>query len=237
VVVSASRRRILRNNNNNNGNEPTATAAAIVEEDPNFDRKLDLITAGGHDFIKNHLLTKITRQNCSIIVDYILAMQTEVNPSPRYRVDTIFKLKQLAEFHNAKSFRDMTRQDVLDFLDNLRKPESVDPMHKWIGTHETSRIILLHFFKWLYYPDFSPARKRPKPAIMDNIAKLKRREISTYSSSSVSKVVVAFIQIRLKGSGRSSLTPIIGSMDPAVVGGGCCCSFIFSSSTIAVAKK
>jgi integrase/recombinase XerD len=156
-------------------NEP-----AIIKEDPNFDRKLDLITAGGHDFIKNHLLTKITRQNCAIIVDYILAMQTEVNPSPRYRVDTIFKLKQLAEFHNPKSFRDMSRQDVIDFLDNLRKPESVDPLHKWIGTHETSRIILLRFFKWLYYPDFSPARKRPKPAIMDNIAKLKRREISTY---------------------------------------------------------
>ena len=176
--MAVSRRRLLQNNNNGNG-EPAATAA-IVEEDPNFDRKLDLITAGGHDFIKNHLLTKITRQNCAIIVNYILAMQTEVNPSPRYRVDTIFKLKQLAEFHNPKSFRDMTRQDVIDFLDNLRKPESVDPMHKWIGTHETSRIILLRFFKWLYYPDFLPARKRPKPAVMDNIAKLKRREISTY---------------------------------------------------------
>lgn len=28
--------------------------------DPNFDRKLDLITAGLHDYLKEHLLTKIT---------------------------------------------------------------------------------------------------------------------------------------------------------------------------------
>jgi integrase len=174
-VVSAAATASSRSRRRVQNNEP-----AIIEEDPNFDRKLDLVTAGGRDFIKKHLLTKITRQNCAIIIDYILAFQTEVNPSQRYRLDTIFKLKQLAEFHNPKSFRDMSRQDIIEYLDSIRKPESVDPYHKWIGTHETSRIILLRFFKWLYYPDFVPARKRPKPAVMDNIAKLKRREISTY---------------------------------------------------------
>jgi hypothetical protein len=32
-------------------------------EDPNFDRKLDLITEGAKPFVKNHLLVKITREN------------------------------------------------------------------------------------------------------------------------------------------------------------------------------
>ena len=36
----------------------------IEREDPNFDRKLDLITAGANPFLKEHLLTKITRENC-----------------------------------------------------------------------------------------------------------------------------------------------------------------------------
>jgi hypothetical protein len=113
-----------------------------IVNDPNFDRKFDQITAGARPYIRDHLLTRITRANCMVIIDYILALQTEVSPSDSYRIDTIFKLKQLAEFHNPKPFKDMTRQDIIDYLDRLRKPESVDPMHKWIGTYEHSRIII-----------------------------------------------------------------------------------------------
>jgi hypothetical protein len=98
--------------------------------DPNFDRKLDIITTGARPHIKEHLLRKITRENCKIIVDYVLALLTEVGPAETYRIDTIGKLKQLAEFHNPKSFREMTRQDVIDFLERLRRPDAVDPMHQ-----------------------------------------------------------------------------------------------------------
>ena len=52
-------------------------------------------------------------------------------------------------------------------------------MHKWIGTYEIYRINFLRFFKWLYYPDL-PHDKRPKPAVIENINKIKRREISIY---------------------------------------------------------
>lgn len=91
--------------------------------DPNFDRKLDLITEDARPYIKNHLLTRISRENCITIVNYMLAMQTEVGPSERYRIDTIYKLKLLAEFHNPKPFKEMTRQDIAGFLDRLRKPD------------------------------------------------------------------------------------------------------------------
>ena len=74
----------------------------------------------------------------------------------------------------------MTRQDTIEYLDALRKPESVDPMHKWIGTYEASRVILLRFFRWLYHPDVTPHKTRPKPDVVSNIPKIKRREISTY---------------------------------------------------------
>jgi hypothetical protein len=94
--------------------------------DPNFDRKLDLVTAGARPYIKDHLLTRISRKNCITIVNYMLAMQTEVGPAQSYRIDTLYKLKQFAEFHNPKPFIKLTRQDVIDFLDRLRKPETVD---------------------------------------------------------------------------------------------------------------
>lgn len=135
--------------------------------DPNFDRKLDLITAGLHDYLKEHLLTKITWENCLVIIDYILAFQTEVNPSDDYREVTIIRLKHLAERYNSKLFQDMTRQDIIDYLDSFRKPESVDPQHQWVGTYNHSRMILLRFFKWLHRPsDDIPFKKRPVPAVM-----------------------------------------------------------------------
>ena len=149
-------------------------------EDPNFDRKLDIITAGAKPFIKEHLIHKISNsENSKTIVAYIIAMQTEVSPSQTYRIDTINKLTHFAVFHNPKRFKDMTRQDIIDFLDSLRKPETIDTLHKWVGTHETYRIVLLRFFRWLYCPDIEP-KKRPRPAVMENIPKIKRKEVSIY---------------------------------------------------------
>jgi hypothetical protein len=80
------------NNNNNN--------------DPNFDRKLDDVTAAARPFVNEHLLTRITKENCLTIINYILAMQTEVSPSQTYRINTILKLKYFAEFHNSKRFKE-----------------------------------------------------------------------------------------------------------------------------------
>lgn len=68
---------------------------------------------------------------------------------------------------------------MVDFLDSFRKAESVDPLHKWVGTYEFYRIILMRFFRWLYQPDL-PQRQRQRPAVMENIPKLKRKEISIY---------------------------------------------------------
>jgi integrase len=149
------------------------------DNDPNFDRKLETVTACTKPFVKEHLLNRITRDNCKVIVDYILTMQTEVSPTDTYRIDTILKLKYFAEFHNPKSFKEITRQDVVTFLDNFRKPEQVDPLHKWVGTHEAYRIVLMRFFRWLYAPDI-PQRSRPRPAVMENIPKIRRKETSIY---------------------------------------------------------
>jgi integrase len=55
-------------------------------------------------------------------------------------------------------------------------------MHKWIGTYNLFRIYLLRFFKWLYYQDIEPD-KRPKPSVVENLARLKRKEKSIYKPS------------------------------------------------------
>jgi integrase/recombinase XerD len=55
-------------------------------------------------------------------------------------------------------------------------------LHKWIGTYNIYREHLQRFFKWLYHPNIEPS-KRPKPSVVDNIQRLKRKEQSIYSPS------------------------------------------------------
>ena len=52
-------------------------------------------------------------------------------------------------------------------------------MHKWQGTYENNRVVLLRFFKWLYHPDIPP-NKRSKPDVMENIPKIRHKEVSIY---------------------------------------------------------
>jgi hypothetical protein len=125
------------------------------------------------------MLHKISKENAWIIANYIACMRTEVNLSDHYRWDIIQELTNLSIFCNGKSFRQVTRDEILAFLDSFRKAEDVDPLHKWIGTYNTFRICLNRFFKWLYYPDIEPD-KRPKSEVIENISMLKRKEQSIY---------------------------------------------------------
>jgi integrase len=117
-------------------------------------------------------------ENTLTICNYISALRSEINPSDGYRKNNILLLGTFSIFFKSKLFEDITRDDVLSFLDILRKIESVDPLHKWIGTYNLYRIQLMRFFKWLYSPDTE--QKRPKPSVIENIPQLKRKEKSIY---------------------------------------------------------
>jgi hypothetical protein len=99
-----------------------------------FDRKIDLITAGLQPYLNRCLQdeNQVSRANALTIYNYIIAMKTEINLSDNYRRTTIVLLIRLSRFLENKSFNLIRREDVLEFLDRLRKPESVDPLHKWI---------------------------------------------------------------------------------------------------------
>jgi integrase/recombinase XerD len=135
----------------------------------------------------NYLFNKVLpssrgKENALTICDYISSLRSEINPSDNYRRDNIILLCDLSIFFNnknAKIFKEITREDLLSFLDSFRKAESVDPLHKWIGTYNIYRMQLMRFFKWLYYPDVEQ-KKRPKPSVIENIPQLKRKEKSIY---------------------------------------------------------
>jgi integrase len=109
-------------------------------------------------------------------------MRSETNLSDNYRKAAIMTLGSFSRFSANKLFKSMSRTNVTLFLDSIRKPEDIDPLHKSTGTYNYYLVILTRFFKWLYNPNI-PAKTRPKPPVVENIVNLKRREVSIYSPS------------------------------------------------------
>ena len=111
-------------------------------KDALYDRKIDIATEGLELQYVNRLRT-LRPENAMTIVNYIQAMRTEINLSDNYRKLNIFLLSDLSRFHNDnnnKLFKQMSRDDILSYLDSLRKPEAADPLHKWIGTYNLYRV-------------------------------------------------------------------------------------------------
>jgi integrase/recombinase XerD len=159
------------------------------------DRKITLATEG---FTTNKFCelilrdrSRLSKENALIVCDYVIAMKREINPKLNTIRTTIQFLSELSRSVGIeKRFEDMTRDDVLLYLDSNRKLENDDPLHKWIGSYNVKRTILFRFFKWLCYSDIANPDKRNelsaaerKPECIMDIPKLKRKEISCYKHS------------------------------------------------------
>jgi integrase len=146
-----------------------------------IDAKLSIITKGLRREIYNGL-KNISNENASVIADYMSAITTETNPSDNYRKDIIRLLYSFSKKNQNKPFKSITREEVISFLNATQKPESMDPLHKWIGTYNQYLIYLIRFFKWLYFPNKEQS-KRPRPKVVINIPSLRRKEKSIYKPS------------------------------------------------------
>jgi predicted nucleotide-binding protein (sugar kinase/HSP70/actin superfamily) len=116
---------------------------------PALDRLIDEITADMSKVCGKNLRI-LSLENLKMVVNYVIALKTEVNLSTHYKKDIIDLLTKFGLRYN---FKDVTRDDVVAYLDSFRKPESVEPLHKWIGTYNIYRVHLIRFFKWFFAPD------------------------------------------------------------------------------------
>ena len=137
-----------------------------VNPSPDSDRvnteieKIASDLSGEKTFLRN--LLHSAEDNAQVIINYVTVVKTEVNYSINYGTDTIGILCRFSRFHKNKPFKEITRDDIIEFLDSLRKTETQDPYHKWIGTYNVYRMYLLRFFRWLYSPNLEPV-KDPNP--------------------------------------------------------------------------
>jgi len=134
-------------------------------------------------------LAAINPENAGVICDYISAEQTDINIKESTKEGKIKVLIWLSNYLANKSFHQITKQDVLSYLNSLRKPVSEDPNHKWIGSYNTRQMIFNKFFRWLYNPDTSNPKERVTPPCIQGIKKLPRLEMSPYTPSSLWKAI------------------------------------------------
>jgi integrase len=163
-----------RQNSVTSYSDPTSI---YVEANDN-DKTLEAATVG-LDLRFVRLLKQQSKQNAFTLSKYLLAMNSEINPSVSHKESQLKTLCYLSDFHNQKAFSNMRREDILMYLDTHRKTEESDPLHKWVGTYNLRRIYLMRFFKWLWCPGLEPS-KRPIPDIVQNIPSFKRKEQSIY---------------------------------------------------------
>lgn len=124
------------------------------------------------------------KQNADTICKYILVEQAEFNIKNSTKEGKIKVLVWLSNyFDDKKSFREMTKEDILSYLNNLRKPQGQD--NGWINSYNNRQMIFLKFFKWLYNQDQTDNRERKTPACMSGIKRLIKREKSSYKPSDI----------------------------------------------------
>jgi hypothetical protein len=88
-----------------------------------LDRKITMATEGFTTDRFCELVLKdrsrLSKENALTICDYVIAMKREVNPRPSYKKNTIQFLSELSRAVGIeKKFIDMTRDDILCYLDS-----------------------------------------------------------------------------------------------------------------------
>ena len=160
-----------------------------VECATELEYKINSITNSlSKSYYRNSLikLSKKNFENASIINDYIITEQNELNIKNSTKEGKIKILVWLSNhFQDEKSFKEMTKYDILAFLNKLRKSSVEDPTHKWIGSYNGRQMVLNKFFRRLYNPNEPDNNKRETPEYMKGVRKLPRKEKTSYNSEDI----------------------------------------------------
>ena len=128
----------------------TLTLELTVDYTSELEKKVDYVTRYNSKAYYKTALKRVSQANpgnAKIICDYIIAEQSQMNIKESTKEGKIKVLIWLTNnFRNKKSFREISKQDILDYPDSLRKPVSDDPTHKWIGISYNGRQMIFNKF-------------------------------------------------------------------------------------------
>lgn len=109
---------VLGHNKNNND--------ACYDNKSVFDKKIELAVEGLNPSFESLLRERTAKENALFIAEYNIASVRETNSSLSTRKNNILTLVGLSKFLSQKDFREMTREDILQYLNNHRKLDVSD---------------------------------------------------------------------------------------------------------------
>lgn len=129
----------------------------------------------GH--LQKGVLEEVPEANRKILVDFLHNLVNGENKSPNTKLMYVKHLLYLFRSVKHKAISEITRDDILAYLQSLRKPLPKDPQQKWISTYNTRAVMYVKFWKWLSFPELSPAeRKKKVPDVVKDIPLFKKKE-------------------------------------------------------------
>ena len=150
---------------------------------PQLDGVIDSITHGMSRKALNtrlKMLHRISPSNASTICEHILSEQTELNIKISTAENKVKALLWLTRYLKLEPFEQMTKQDILSYLNSLRKFPEEDSQQKWIGSYNNRLRVYIKFFKWLYNKEEPDYRKRISPPCIQGLRQLPRQDKSAY---------------------------------------------------------
>lgn len=130
-------------------------------------------------------LASANLQNAQILYNFLLTGHIKQNLALRTSLNHMQILCYFNRYLAYKPFERITKDDVLSYLASLRRPETDDPTHKWIGTYNVRQMILNKFFRWLYNQNEGDSKKWITPPCMQGIRQLSKKEKSPYKPSDI----------------------------------------------------
>ena len=120
---------------------------------------------------------RMSIHNADILANFIISCRKERTIAVNTVMIYIVGISYLENFHKHKDLDKMDRNDIISFLDSYRKPESIDPLHRWINTYNIRMTAVSKLFKWLYSSKFDGRTAiSTTPPIISGIKRLKRKE-------------------------------------------------------------
>lgn len=148
----------------------------------NLIKNIQSLTDGSLPYYRSilHDLYNANGENAKMLCDFITQEINNQNIKASTKLTHIKILCWFSKYLDHKNFHLITRDDIIGYLNSLRKSESSDPTHKWIGTYNTRQMILSKFFRWLFNKNEFDSKKWITPPLMQGIKQLPRKERSPY---------------------------------------------------------
>jgi len=106
-----------------------ASPVGNSNEDLDLERKIDAITRYQKPYNKKILIMMARANPCNAltICSFIVAQKNVQNIKESTIEGIIKKLVWLSSYLGHKSFSEMTKEDILDYLNSIKKPPELDP--------------------------------------------------------------------------------------------------------------